>query len=84
MSAPFIPVIFTGTQQKMFRKFFNQPLSKFTLKNGLGFDIVLFDSWLKVPDGVSTNDFIEDHFSSEHVSFIRELCQMSPKTAVDL
>ena len=43
MSAPFIPVIFTGTQQKMFRKFFNQPLSRFTLKNGLGFDIVLFD-----------------------------------------
>ena len=41
--------------------------------NLTGFDVVRFDAWLKLPEGVSTRDYVREHYGEEAVSLILAL-----------
>ena len=56
-----------------FQKIFGTRLKPFWQDNIFGFDIVVFDEWLKVPDGISMNDYILQKYGQEGVDVINAL-----------
>ena len=56
-----------------FQKIFGTRLKLFWQDNIFGFDIIAFDKWLKVPDGVSTNDCILEKYGQKGVDIINAL-----------
>jgi len=51
---------------------FNRKLSEF-MEFMTGFDIVAFDDYLKVPDGVSLKDYIREKHGDDAVTMIEAL-----------
>jgi len=62
----------TPQQERTFKAIFGFSLSRFW-NPILGFDVIKFDEWLKVPDGVSTADFVTAKYGEKATEFIREL-----------
>ena len=58
-----------------FRREFNVTIQRFW-DIQTGFDIVKFDEWLKVPDGVSTREFIFQKFGSNAVLLVETLIKL--------
>lgn len=44
-----------------FRRIFNQSMVKY-MHPIFGFNVILFDDWLKTPDGTSTADFLKEKY----------------------
>ena len=61
----------TPKQQKLFHHFFKKPVNFFY--NELGFDLIMFDDWLKTPDGTSTEEFIRKKHGEAAVVLVRSL-----------
>ena len=55
-----------------FLKTFKIPLKEFYHRL-LGFEIIEFDAWLKVPEGVSTADHIEKNYGIDAVKMVEHL-----------
>jgi hypothetical protein len=62
--------VFKKTFGQDIRAFFNQ---SFLAIGIIDFDIIAFDEWLKVPDGISTYNFLVKNYSQETADFIRSL-----------
>jgi hypothetical protein len=62
----------------VFKRTFNRDIRDFLtptllLIGMIDFDIIAFDEWLKVPDGISTRDFLIKNYSQETADFIQGL-----------
>ena len=55
-----------------FKKIFGVQFAGFW-NSFFGFDVVKFDAWLEVPDGVSTSDFITQKYGAEACALVRSL-----------
>ena len=55
-----------------FRATFKVPLHHF-FNMLFGFDVVKFDKWLNVPYGMSTKDFLLEHYNQKAVELIEKL-----------
>lgn len=53
-----------STNRDNFQRTFGVPLHRF-MHLLFGFDVIAFDAWLGVPDGVSTQDTIIERYGSE-------------------
>jgi len=62
--------VFRKTFGKDIRDFFRPTLLAIGM---IDFDIIAFDEWLKVPDGISTRDFLIKNYSQETADFIKGL-----------
>ena len=56
-----------------FTKCFKTSVTPFWEGNILGFDIVKFEEWMKVPDGISLVSAIQTKYGNEGVRIINEL-----------
>ncbi len=56
-----------------FQAVFKTRLKPFWEGNILGFDVLAFDKWLDVPDGMSTNECILNRFGQEGLVIIDNL-----------
>ena len=58
--------------KNQFLQTFKIPLKKFHHRL-LGFEIIEFDAWLKVPDGTSTADHIKKNFGEDALRMVEHL-----------
>ncbi len=56
-----------------FQQVFKTRLKPFWQGNIFGFDVVEFDRWLKVPDGISTMQHIKERFGQPGVDIVNRL-----------
>lgn len=56
-----------------FTKCFGTMINPFWQNNIFGFNVVAFDKWLKVPDGVSTWSVIQKRYGDEGIRIIERL-----------
>ena len=57
---------------ELFKNTFDVPLSRF-YDNLLGLDIVSFDTWLRVPNGISISDYITAEYGESVNAMIKDL-----------
>jgi len=55
-----------------FNRIFGLQLQDF-FKKGKGFDVVSFDAAMKVPNGASLQDFVQDKYGENAVALIKQL-----------
>jgi hypothetical protein len=59
-----------------FLKLFKVPLRKFLHFKNYGFDVVAFDDYLKVPDGTSLNQFVQQKHGKRALAMIENLLKV--------
>ena len=64
--------IITDEQMEKFEKIFKIDIRKFVTPV-TGFDIVMFNNWLKIPDDESISNYLTEHYGKAAMEFVKEL-----------